>query len=207
MFIRCLQETSIYLERKEKVNNHKDGVALAYSESFSKLNEQATGDCTLNQYMLPFFAASRHTKYAKCAHVYLQTMLELPGTHPDLHQKIKAGFHVVRRSDRYWAGLSTDIIIQQVFMCSMKTHGGLTRGRGMTEIQRLVWFISMSACVNVTEAMQKLTGMSQNDSLFNIAIRMTAQQVVNVEISRIIGERILASMIGKTVEEFHFSKR
>ena len=41
MFIRCLQETSIYLERKENVNNHKDGVALAYSESFSKLNDQA----------------------------------------------------------------------------------------------------------------------------------------------------------------------
>ena len=35
---------------------------------------------------------------------------------------------------------------------------------------------------------------------------MTAQQGVNVEISRIIGERILASMIGKTVEEFHFRK-
>ena len=47
---------------------------------------------------------------------------------------------------------------------------------------------------------------AQNDSLFNIANGMTAQQGVNVEISRIIGEHILASMIGKTVEEFHFRK-
>ena len=35
---------------------------------------------------------------------------------------------------------------------------------------------------------------------------MTAQRGVNVEISRIIGERMLASMIEKTVEEFHFRK-
>ena len=37
--------------------------------------------------MLPFFAASGHTLYAKSAHVYLQTMLELPRSHPDLYQK------------------------------------------------------------------------------------------------------------------------
>ena len=71
------------------------------------------------------------------------------------------------------------------------------------EIQRLILFFSMSACANVNEAMQKLTGIAQNDSLFNIANGMTAQQV---EISRIIGKRILASMIGKTVGEFHFLK-
>ena len=35
---------------------------------------------------------------------------------------------------------------------------------------------------------------------------MTTQQGVNVEISRIIGERILASMIRKRLEEFHFHK-
>ena len=192
--------------------------------------------------MLPFFAASGHTLYAKYAHVYVQTMLELPRSHPDLYQKFEAGFHVVRRSDRYWAGLSTDLIIEQLLMRSVNTHGGLTRGRGMTEIQRLVWVLPMLACANVNEAMQKLTGVSyqtseqhrdvstarqardacdthalinyfidrnqfaQNDSLFNIANGMTAQQGVNVEISRIIGKRILASMIGKTVEEFHFRK-
>ena len=47
---------------------------------------------------------------------------------------------------------------------------------------------------------------AQNDSLFNTANGITAQQGVNVEITRIIGKRDLAFMIGKTVEEFHFRK-
>ena len=210
------------------------------------LQAEQTGNWRLHleslREMLRFFAAAGHTLYAKSAHVHLQTMLELPRSHPDLYQKIEAGFYVVRRSDRYWAGLSTVLIIEQVLMRSVKTHGGLTRGRGMTEIQRLVWVLSMPACANVNKAMQKLTGVSyqtseqhrdvstarqardvcdtralinyfidtnpfaQNDSLFNIANGMTAQKGVNVEISRIIGERILASMIGKTVEEFYFRK-
>ena len=34
----------------------------------------------------------------------------------------------------------------QVLMRSVKIHGGLTRGRGMTEIQRLVWVLSMCGC-------------------------------------------------------------
>ncbi len=41
--------------------------------------------------------------------------------------------HVVRRSDRFWAGLSTDLIIEQVLRRSFKTTGGLTHDRGMTE--------------------------------------------------------------------------
>ena len=44
------------------------------------------------------------------------------------------GFHVIRRSDRYWAGLSSDLVIEQVLIRSLKTTGGLTHGRGMSEI-------------------------------------------------------------------------
>ena len=84
------------------------------------LKAERTGNWRLHlesvREMLPFFAASGHTLYAESAHVYLQTMLELPRTHPDLYQKFEAGFHVVRRSDRYWAGLSTDLIVEQVLM-------------------------------------------------------------------------------------------
>ena len=43
-------------------------------------------------------------------------------------------------------------------MRSMKTSGGLTRGRGMTEQQRLTWLLAMPACVEVNRAMQELSG-------------------------------------------------
>lgn len=66
--------------------------------------------------MLPFFAAAGHNLYAKSAHVYLQIMSELKDKHPDVFQSFQDGLHVVRRSDRYWAGLSTDLTIEQVLM-------------------------------------------------------------------------------------------
>lgn len=42
--------------------------------------------------------------------------------------------------------------------------GGLTRGRGMTEIQRLVWLLSMPACADVSHSMQELTAVICNTS-------------------------------------------
>ena len=40
----------------------------------------------------------------------------------------------------------------------MKSAGGLTRGRGMTEIQRVVWVLSRPATSSVNEAMQTFSG-------------------------------------------------
>ena len=56
----------------------------------------------------------------------------------NVHRKFEAGVHVVRRSNPLWAGLSTDLVIEQVLMRSLKTSGGLTRERGMTERQRVI---------------------------------------------------------------------
>ena len=82
--------------------------------------------------------------------------------HPEVYQHFQNGLHVIRRSERYWAGLSTDLVIEQVLMRSMKTSGGLTRGRGMTEQQRVIWSLAMPACAEVNRAMQELTGVLFN---------------------------------------------
>ena len=55
-------------------------------------------------------------------------------------------------------------MIEQVLMRSVKSQGGLTRGRGMNEIQRLVWLLSMPACVQVNLAIQTLTGVRYKSS-------------------------------------------
>ena len=115
--------------------------------------------------MLPYFAASGHPRYAKSAYVYLQIMLRLTETRPDAHRKFMEGYHVVRRSDRFWAGLSPDIIIEQVLMRSRRqTHGRLTRGKGMNENQRLVWVLSMPVCARINETMNKFSGDSHEAS-------------------------------------------
>ena len=110
--------------------------------------------------MLPFMAAAGHNLYTKSVQLYVQRMLKLKMEHPQIYQRFEEGYHVVRRSDRLWAGLSVDLIIEQVLMRSMKTGGGLTRGRGMTEQQRVTWLLAMPACAEVNNAMQEVTGVN-----------------------------------------------
>ena len=73
--------------------------------------------------MLPNFAAAGHNLYTKSAYLYLQTILSLEDDHPDVFRSYQNGHHVIRRSDKYWAGLSTDLIIEQVLMRSVKICG------------------------------------------------------------------------------------
>lgn len=114
--------------------------------------------------MLPYLAASGHNLYTKSIHIYLQQMSKLQETSPEVFRHFSQGLHVVRRSNRFWAGLSPDLVIEQVLMRSMKTSGGLTRGRGMTETQRLIWLLSHPLCAEVNNAMQQLTGINYNTS-------------------------------------------
>ena len=108
--------------------------------------------------MLNLFAATGQNNYAKCGRLYLHTMYDLPETHPWLHDQFMThGHHSVRRSDRYWAALSTDLIIKQVMMKAIKGRGGLTHGRGMTESVRLLWIRSMHKCASVRNALSFLT--------------------------------------------------
>ena len=47
-------------------------------------------------------------------------------------------------------------------MRSLKTGGGLTRGRGLTEQQRLIWLLSMPACAEKNHIMREMTGVQFN---------------------------------------------
>ena len=114
---------------------------LAYIEYVETLKlficAERTGDWNLHLIalgkMLNLFAATGHFSYVKSARLYLQLMLELPQKHPWLYNQFSEHwFHSVHRSDRYWVGLSTDLIIEQVIMRSIKSRGGLTRGRRFT---------------------------------------------------------------------------
>ena len=127
--------------------------------------------------MLNLFAATGHIHYAKSCRMYLQTMLELPSKHPWLHEQfaVKKLF-TVRRSQRYWAGLWTDLTIEQVLMRSLKNRGDMTRGRGMTEGTRILWIYSMHQCASLHNSMTNITG----------AIHKTSEQHVEVGTARSI---------------------
>ena len=96
--------------------------------------------------------------------------------HECVYQKFEEGFHVVRRSDRLWSGLSVDLAFEKVLMRSMKTSGGLTRGRGMTEQKRSTWLLSMPSCAEVNLlAMQELTGVNHNTGEQNTDLTIARQ--------------------------------
>ena len=124
--------------------------------------------------MLPYLAAAGHNLYAKSVRLYLQFMSSLETDHPDVYREFEAGFHVVQRTNRLWAGLSTELVIEQVLMRSLKTSGSLMRGCGMTERQRVIWLLSLPASAEINRAMLELTGVHYSTS-------GTKQRHVNVQ--------------------------
>lgn len=115
--------------------------------------------------MLNLFAATGHINYAKSSRLYLQLMRELPNDHPWLYSCfIEQGFHTVRRTDIYWTGLWTDLVIEQVMMRSIKSRVGLTRGGGVTASVRLQWICSMHKCAGIHDAMTIVTKLKHRTS-------------------------------------------
>ena len=102
-------------------------------------------------------------------------MLDLEITFPWVHAKFKeGGFHTVRRSERFWAGLWTDLIIEQVMTRSIKSRGGLTRGCGITVSVRTLWINTAHRCSSVHDAITSLT----------LAKHKTSDQHIEIGISR-----------------------
>ena len=157
----------------KRLEEHKESVSRSRTSSLwfqyldmvailkKSIKAKRTGRFDLHlQSVAFFFAAAGHHNYAKSARLYLQQMMALKDTHPKVYQDYQEGHHVFQRSDRYWAGLSQDLVIEQVLMRSLKTSGGLTRGTGFGERQRLVWLLSMPACAEINSAMQTLSGVT-----------------------------------------------
>ena len=56
--------------------------------------------------ILNIFAATGHVHYAKSARLYLQQMMELETDYPWVHKNFtENGYHTIRRSNKFWAGL------------------------------------------------------------------------------------------------------
>ena len=116
------------------------------------------------------FAASGHINNEKCSRLYVQEMQGLSKTNLWLHQQFLDGHHAVRRSGRLWAGLWSDLVIEQTLMRSIKCTGGLTRGRGFGENVQNIWAMSISHSAAIHEAMTKLSGVNVGSSDQNIEI-------------------------------------
>ena len=70
----------------------------------------------------------------------------------------------MRRTNKFWAGLWSDLIIEQVMMKSLEIRGGITRVRGVTESARVLGANTAHRCAAIHEAMTNLTGMKHKPS-------------------------------------------
>ena len=92
---------------------------------------------------------------------------------PQIWKKCEEDLHIVCHSYRQLVGFSTDLVIYQVLMRSIKTTGGLTKCQGMDETWRAnaFWILSCSMHAEFNHTMQEFTGVNCNTmSSTNIAI-------------------------------------
>jgi len=179
--------------------------------------------------MLPYLAAAGHNNYVKSLVLFLNKMEKLQNTHPNVYRHfVKDGLFVIRRTDNYWAGIFPDLCIEQVLMGSIKSVGGLTRGRGFDDSTSLVWLLSMPTCAEIHKAIEEVcdandTGVDVHKDLFKARLHrdpfksdqglcslssgVIADTSVNVDSAKQIGSQIVASMCDKSVSEFKFSKK
>ena len=104
--------------------------------------------------MLDLFAATGfvccnlyHINYAESARLYLRSMQSLDSEHAWLYQQYcKSGYHCIRCTNRYWADLWPDLVIEQCMTRAKKSSGDLTRGRSMSETTRNLWVGTLHKC-------------------------------------------------------------
>ncbi|GBN80136.1 hypothetical protein AVEN_133765-1 [Araneus ventricosus] len=132
---------------------------------------------TTIQQMLPFFHAIGHLFYAKCAHPYMQDMLNLKDRIDPMEYETftKDGYFTIRCTDKFWSGIWSNQTIEQTLMKTMESSGGLTRGRGITESVLMRWTLGMIHLHNVCEKVEKYCNITS----------VTSEQHVDMRPSRI----------------------
>jgi len=130
----------------------------------TQIHKQACIQCRFRLPANNHFTAAGHPSYLKSARLYLRKMYALKDDNPAVHENFQSGFHVIQRSSQYWAGLGSDLVIEQTLMHSLKSQGRLTQGSGMSKHQRTVWAMSSAVSSTYNFTMQELITKSHTSS-------------------------------------------
>ena len=104
--------------------------------------------------MLPYLAATGHRNYAKCLAWFIQEMSALDGD--TLASFTEDSGFVVRRMGTTFSLIPADLCIEQTINVIIKGNMGLTRDRGFTLLNRLIWMQSRPVVCMVDESMRVL---------------------------------------------------
>ena len=73
--------------------------------------------------------------------------------------RFKKGGFVVHRTPVAYSGISPDLNIEQTLMASIKGNQGITRGRGWTELNQLIWLSSRPTVCKLDQQLRKMAGI------------------------------------------------
>lgn len=109
--------------------------------------------------MLPLFHSTGHYLYAECAHVYLQDMINLECTmdEEEYYQYTHQGYFSIRRTDKSFNGIPTDMVIEQTLNRFFGTD--LVHGRGVTESVVARYLGAMPSCFMIMEGLEEYCGV------------------------------------------------
>lgn len=135
-----------------------------------------SGHLNCVQQMIHFFHASGHFQYAKCSHLYVQDMVALQSSNPRVFKEFAAekGYFAINRTGSRWAGVWSDMTVEQTLMRSMKTSGGLTR-RGITDSVLAKWVGGSPGATAICLSLEEFAGVTFSSGEQRVDFRASRQ--------------------------------
>lgn len=114
--------------------------------------------------MLPFYITSARLNYAKCSHLYLQDMHKLykrfENNLDNYDFYTSKGSFTIRRTDKFYSGIWSDMTIEQTYMRNIHSREGLTLGRGVTPATTARWITCIPIQILIAEQLENFSNLT-----------------------------------------------
>ena len=101
----------------------------------------------------------------------------------EYRQFTEKGFFTIRLLERFWNGVFSDQTIEQSLMRLLKTSGGMTRGRGITDSTLTKWVHALPRCVPICNALENFTCVQSGTSEQHKDLRPSSERRDNTNLS------------------------
>ena len=112
--------------------------------------------------MLPVMFSYDRCNYSRWLPIYIADMLNLHVTAPEVYEKFSKGAFAINRSGNSFAGLPTDMVLEQTINRDSKTSGGLI-GISNDPNTRMKWFITTHLRASLLTAQREIFTGSRSD--------------------------------------------
>ncbi|KYN50525.1 hypothetical protein ALC57_00165 [Trachymyrmex cornetzi] len=172
---RMLQEIeNPYIEHEILKNNASDLLSKKFKDTLQYLQTFGPTACLWIQYFTLINIMKRFIEAERCGN----WELHLSCVRDMIPYFYASGHYLYGKSsqlNKYWSGIWSDMTIEQVLMKSMKSAGGLTHGRGISDSVLCKWILSSIILTEISNEMENFCNVCYS----------TSEQHVDAGVSRI----------------------